>query len=173
MARTTFRDTDAVKVDGYNETLRGLARADRTVAKEVKGLIRVETKAVALEARKVDAGHATEPSNKTRMIGWSVTNKGAAVRLRASREPRAYLTEFGAETQPVGFESRDMYNKPQSKVRGGRTVQRWSGNSAKVLASDVGYVIQPTIRERLPMFLDNLADSIRDYYIDLTRKGRA
>jgi len=172
VARATFRDTDAVKVDGYNETLRGLAKADRTVAKEVKGLIRAETKAVALEARKVDAGHSSEPSNKTRMIGWSVTNKGAAIRLRASREPRAYLTEFGAETQPVGFESGDMYNRPQTTLRGGRTTQPWTGNSSKVIGSNVGYVIQPTIRERLPTFLDNLADSIATYYDTLVEKGR-
>lgn len=172
MARATFRDTDALQVDGLNETLRGLAKADRTVAKEVKGLIRVETKKIALEARKVDAGHSSEPSNKTRMIGWSVTNKGAGIRLRASREPRAYMTEFGAETQPVGFESEDMYNRPQDTLRGGRTTLGWTGNKAKVLNSNAGYVIQPTIRERLPKFIDNLGDSILTYYDRLVEKGR-
>lgn len=170
MARATFRNTDAVAVEGLNETLRGLSRADRTVAKEVKGVIRQNTKKIALAARKVDAGHKTEPSRKTRMIGWSVTNTGAAIRLRASREPRAYLTEFGAETQPVGFDDRDMYNKPQRVIRGGRTVQEWS-NPKKVLASDAGYVIQPTIRQMMPMFLDDLADDIIQYYKRLTLRG--
>ena len=103
-------------------------------------------------------------------------SRPAIVRVRtsifASREPRAYLTEFGAETQPVGFESEDMYNRPQTTLRGGRTTLPWSGNSPKVIASNVGYVIQPTIRERLPKFLDDLADSIATYYDQLVQRGR-
>ena len=104
------------------------------------------------------------------MVGWSVTNRGAAVRLRASREPRAYLTEFGAETQPVGFDTGDMYTKPQSKVRGGRTTRPWA-NTGEVLDGS-GYVIQPTIRRMMPAFLDGLADDVAAYYDRLVERGR-
>ena len=100
--RQVFVD-GALTVEGLSETLRALNRIDKTVAKASKDVIREHTKPIAQEARKVSKRVVGAPS-RTSWIGWSITNKGAAITLRASVEPRALQTEFGADWHQVGFE---------------------------------------------------------------------
>jgi hypothetical protein len=162
--RISIRDTDALQVAGYNETMRGLRRVSVESANEVRKLIREETKRVALEARNTPSGSASEPTRAT-WITWRANNKGAGVLMRASTEPRAYATEFGMEEWhiPVG-RGRRAKGTVQSAMRN-RTFGKWGGDG-DVLDGDSGRKIQPTIRRRMPRFVNDLADRLGDWIVD-------
>lgn len=152
-----------VEVDGLSETLRALNRFSKEVGKEARDEIREITKVIQMEARAVDAGHASEPASGA-WIGRSVTTKGAAIVLRASAKPRALSTEFGSQTHNVYGP-----NRPQRYMRR----RTWRPSRPD------GYVIQPTIKRRLPWAEREIADRISrvlNRALDqagVPRKGRA
>ena len=177
MARATSRNS-GVTVEGLSESLRALNRIDKGVAKEAKGIIREHTKPIAMAARKVNSGSPTEASRKT-WISWSITNKGAAIKLRAAAFPRALQTEFGAEWQKTGYEDSDKEPFRRQKTLRRRTTNPATRYNADVLDGDSGYVIQPTIRRMLPKFLDDLTDDLGKFMskeldkAGVPRRGRA
>lgn len=169
MARArTVSAAGGVNVAGLEGALRALARVDRAVGREAKGLIREHTKPIAMAARARDSGSPSEPSRST-WVSWSVTNKGAAIKLRASKEPRALATEFGAHTAEVGFDRNRT--TLQSKLRR-RTFRPHKPASPFVLEGSGGYKIQPTIRAMAPKALEELADDLLKWIgVQLDREG--
>ena len=163
----------AIEIAGLNEALRGLDKVQRGAAKEVRDIIRDETKTVALAARKVAARDPVAPSS-TNWITWASNTRGAGVKLRANAartQGRAYYSEFGAHTHPVGFKSQDMYKRPQRTLRR-RTTRPYRGDNKKVLSGNTGYIIQPTIRRMMPQYQENLANRLLVWMGRVVERGR-
>lgn len=151
-----------LEVDGLTETLRGLGKADRAIRNEVVKAMRDNAKAVAMEARKMPGVNRTSPRNRS-FIKWAATQKFAAVKLvQTPRHGRALQEEFGAWTQQVGFETEDMYGKPQAALDAPQTVQPFR---------KTGYIIQPTIARLMPRFVQSLATDVTSIYARLVRNG--
>ena len=146
-----------VEVDGLNETLKGLAKADRVVANEVRKILRENAKTVALAARKKKP-HPISPGRRT-FIQWRANNRGASVVLSGKANDRAMYEEFGGELLHVGFD--DNVPRYQSQMRRRATRPH----------NPDGYVIQPTIRKMMPEFIDNLAEDIAALYDRLVERG--
>ena len=168
--RTSFV---GVEVDGLSESLKALAAVDKSLKKEATDAIREHTKPIAVEARNIAAGTAPGvPRGSARWIGYSVTAKGAGIVLKAAGasggdDPRnrAYASEFGADWQKVGWED-GADGKPEFRPQ--RSLRRRVFNRPK----REGYIIQPTIKKRLPETLDGIADDLlRVYSKALTRAG--
>lgn len=146
----------SIEVDGLEEAIRGLRRADAAVAKEVRKLMRDGAKAIALEARKVDPPHASSPSRRT-YIKWRADSRGAYISLDRRREPRAIADEFGRSVHEVFGRARPMRYMKRAT---------WSprNESNESILDGGGYVVQPTIRRLLPKFEDDLADGLLAIY---------
>lgn len=153
----------SIEVDGLEEAIKGLRRADRELAKEVRTLMREGAKSVALEARRVDPPHASSPSRRT-FIKWRADARGAYVSLDRRREPRAVADEFGRSVHEVFGRARPMryMKRPTWAPR--------NESNDRVLDGG-GYVVQPTIRRMLPRFERELADGLLDLYRKALRRG--
>lgn len=145
----TTRNT-GIQIEGLTQAIRAMGRLDRDLAKEAKAIIREETKPVVNQAR-LEAKHAAPAApSSTTWVGYTVTNQGAGIVLKASKYPRALATEFGAYTAMVGFDKN--VKRRQTSLRS-RTFRPHNPD---------GYVIQPTIRRMLPAFLDGVTDGLAD-----------
>ena len=145
-----------IQVTGLEEAIRGLRRTDRELAREVRKLMREGAKMVALEARKVEAPHASSPSRRS-FIQWRADSRGAYVSLNPRKEPRAVADEFGRSVHEVFGRSRPIrYMKRATWAPRNET-------NTNVLDGG-GYVVQPTIRRMLPRLESDLADGLLDLY---------
>ena len=137
-----------LEIDGLAESIRALKRLDPAYRKEAVQIMRDVATDVQRRSQSKIGSVGRYPKRKG-MIGRSATGAGAAVKLRASKYPWAYAAEYGEVVASVygnqvaqaRFKRRTfgVFNPPTSDDMGKNTG---------------GYMIQPTIRARLPWIMD-------------------
>jgi hypothetical protein len=148
-----------LQVDGLDEAVKGLARADRELANELVKQLRLEAKDIAMQVRRMPAQHPASPSSR-QWVFWKANRKGAWIVLRGGKaDGRGIMEEFGAHQAQVGFEE----NVPRSQQWfKGRVTQPWNRD---------GYYIQPTIRRNMPQFVKRLTAILGGTLGEAVRRG--
>jgi hypothetical protein len=131
--------TPALKVEGLDETVRGLRKIDKELPKVLALQHREAATNIQQGAQRRLAG---EPVPKrTGVIGRSATARHATITLKYSRYPWAAGAEFGS----IRY----------------RQFRRWRGNQfTPQLPGGPGYLIQPTIAQKLPQLDNDYADAV-------------
>lgn len=132
MARRTVLAGGSIAVDGLDETIRGLRKVNKTVAREAnKASRKLVDDVVVPVAESKWSSQRIKPSVAGRVIKAQGTATSAGVNLRYSRFPYAAGVEYGS----LAF----------SQFR------PWRGNRFTVApGSSTGYVVQDAIRDTLP-----------------------
>jgi hypothetical protein len=133
----------SLRVEGLNETVKGLRKVDSELPKVLAAQHRETATDVQHGAQARLAG---EPVPKrTGVIGRSATARHATVVLRYSRYPWAAGAEYGS-------------------IKYGQ-FRRWRGNQfTPQLPAGPGYLIQPTIAKKLPQIDRDYADAVMDAF---------
>lgn len=174
----------SIDVDGLTESFKFLGRVDKELRKEAVNIIKKNTLKVKTEAqvKYLSGGAGVSRSGypnatKTGII-HRASGKGASIGInRASaRNPAIFPAEFGADMAmlPV-FRGK---GKPGGRrwVHQGRMRRRtfpiWRGNQFKPRGrSGPGWIVQPTIRRRLPKFDKQLAEDLMPVFDKAARRA--
>jgi len=147
MAGTTQK-RGGLEVDGLTEAINALGKLDKQYKKEAIQVFREAATDIQHRSQS-KIGRVGRYPQKKGMIGRSATSTGAAVKLRASKYPWAYGAEYGEVIASV-------YGRPDAQSDFKR---RTFGVFKPPTSTDMfknrgGYMIQPTLRARLPKVLD-------------------
>jgi hypothetical protein len=115
--------------------------------------------------------------NKDGMIGRSIASGGAAVKLRASKYPWALGAEYGEAEAHVPQYHKNTGRKPSIPYPQRKFKARTMGvfkppTSPDMFKNHGGYMIQPTLRARLPFIEKELnKDFTRLFDVTLRKAG--
>ena len=175
-----------IEADDLSQAIRAIGRFERESGLEIKRAIRKRAKPILTLARGyVSGSRGTHERVRTTVVSLSVTNKGAALKLRPSVSPLAWGLEFGMKAggmvprrtgQGRGFATR--YSRPFSGA--GESFQRYRGfYGTKIMSGDKGFVMGRAVRVGMPKFervvlndLDDLMDDIMDR-AGVPRRGKS
>jgi hypothetical protein len=131
MARTLNLE-GGLAVEGLTESIRGLRKVDKELARLVTDEIRYQARQIVLpRARANWAGQPIRPSQAASAVKHQADQKGASLVLRYAPHPYAAGVEFGSHRY--------------------RQFRSWRGNQFTVTpGSSTGYVVQDAIRATLP-----------------------
>jgi len=136
-----------IEVDGLAETINALGKLDKQYKKEAVGIFREVATDVQKRSQAKIGRVGRYPTNRG-MIGRSATSTGAGVKLRASKYPWAYGAEYGEVVASVYG-----HDVGQSRFKRRTFGQFKPPTSSDMWRNTGGYMIQPTIRARLPWIL--------------------
>lgn len=183
--RDAFSDA-GIDAEDLSAAIRAITRFDREAGKEIKRAIRTHSKPILARARGHVAGsRGTHKRVRGTAVALSVTNKGAALKLKPSVSPLAWATEFGMIAGGMvprrvgagrGFATR--YSRPYGGE--GESFLAFRGfYGTKILSGNKGLVMGRAVREGMPRFerdvmddIDDLMDAIMDS-AGVPRKGRS
>lgn len=184
-SRETFSDA-GIDAEDLSDAIRAITRFDREASKEIKRAIRTHAKPILNRARgHVSGSRGTHEKVRSTVVAISVTNKGAALKLKPSVSPLAWSLEFGMiaggmvpvrTTEGRGYATR--YSRPYGGE--GESFQRYRGfYGTKILSGDKGFVMGRAVRQGMPKFerdvmdeIDDLMDGIMDR-AGVPRRGRS
>jgi hypothetical protein len=137
MARTLNLE-GGLAVEGLTESIRGLRKVDKDLARLVVNTIRDQARDIVLPAARSNwAGQQIRPSQAASAVKHQADQKGASIVLRYASHPYAAGVEFGSH----------RYGQFRS----------WRGNRFTVTpGSSTGYVVQDAIRATLPKVEETL-----------------
>ena len=165
MAVTSRRG--GIEVDGLAESIKALGKVDKAYKQEAVQVFRDSAKDVQRRAQGRIGNHpGYRMGTQKGMIGRSATATGAGVKLRASKYPWAYAAEFGEVVA-------DVFGRA---VGQGRFRRRTAAPFKPPTSSDMrvntgGYMIQPTIRKRMPHIEKQLANDLTLTFDKALRKA--
>ena len=135
------------------EAIRGFKSLNAELPKAIIKVARETVKnPVLVEARRRWKGQRIRPSQATNAIRASATAKGAGLILRGSAHPYAWGVEKGSR--------RYAQFRP------------WKGKGLGIKpGTDLGYVIQPAIRDTLPEVADRWATDTEATITEALRNG--
>ena len=164
MARATQK-RGGVEVEGLAESIRALNRLDGKYRKEAVETFRDAAKDIQKRSQsKIGAGGYRGPKPK---IGRSATRTGAGVKLRAGVAPWGLGAEFGEIVGDVHGQRVGQYRYRR------RTMPTFKPpTSSDLLKNRGGYMIQPTIRARLPFWEREVARRISELINRAMRKAK-
>lgn len=169
MAATTQK-RGGIEVDGLAESLRALKRLDGEYRKEAVQIFRD----VATDVQKKSQsriGKVGRYPTKTGMIGRSATGTGSGVKLRASAFPWAYSAEYGEAVANIPQSNHGTKKYPQHAFK-----RRTMGVFKPPTSSDMwtntgGYMIQPTIRARMPWIQKKASTDMQELIVKALRSA--
>ncbi len=180
MARQRFSERGGgIEVDNLNESLRALNRFSQETAKAVKGELREQSKKLRTRAwQRAPGGADRTYGPMTQNIGYSVTNKGAAIRLRVASGWKRSSSSRSSMVSIMEFGDNDAYipvNRGKGKRGSLRTADGragdWYGhkrhkppNNRDLIKNTGGYMLLPTFRRWLPVVEDELTEELIDLY---------
>jgi len=152
-------DAYAVRADDLSAAVRALGRFDRDLQREAKDALRTGAKTIQAAAQAKVArrpGGGTYPRRRG-MVGRSVTQRGAGIKLRGKKYPWAWGAEWGAKRAWVfgRVTTQGKLSRRQFPV--------WRGNQFVIRGrSGPGWIIQPAIRENLDRVTEQIVDDLGD-----------
>ena len=167
MAAQNITAGGAIKIDGMDESLKGLRRANADLPKVVAKVSReIAKNPVAARARKKWGAQPINSSKANKAITASGTARGAAINLRASAVPTAAAVEYGAHIHYV-------FGRPvPARELSRRVFKPWRGNQFTVSAgASTGYVVQDAIRETLPIVERRFQTEVFDAIFEAVKRG--
>ena len=167
MAAQNITAQGAITIDGMDESIKGLRKADKNLPKLVAKVSREIAKdPVAAKARKKWSAQRINSSKANKAITASGTARGAAINLRASAVPSAAAVEYGTHIHYVfghPIPAREMKR---------RVFLPWRGNQFTVApGASTGYVVQDAIRETLPIVERRFQAEVFDAVEKAVRSG--
>lgn len=187
MARTPVRVRGGgVHLEGYTEAMRGLNRFNREAAKELNNSLRDVAKDLRDKAwrefpggGRADIARGTGITSKTKMFGYSVTTKGAAIRSRVASAPSTYpsVMEFGEDNGYVPVfkgKFRRGYVRPIENGGGGPATARAHRppSTSDLRRNTGGYMLLPVFRRELPRVDEEVvADLVTAYNVAMRQAG--
>jgi len=154
-----------LEVDGLAEAINALGKLDKQYKKEAVNVFRDSAKDIQARSQALIGRVGRYPTRRG-MIGRSATSTGAGVKLRASAYPWAYGAEYGEVVA-------DVFGHD---VRQSRFKRRTFGKFKPPTSSDMflnrgGYMIQPTLRARLPKVLEKASTDMTKLIDDQMRRS--
>lgn len=144
---------EGIRVVGLDQFARDLRRVDKDAAKELARAYRL----IARDVRERARAKARQQSKAYKEAASGIQSKASArdakIRITGRRYPFIFGHEFGA------YQNLDRTIRYGDKgirtVKGWNQFPPWRGNRY-VNASNTGYAVFPTIRERTPFLVDEV-----------------
>jgi len=143
-----------IEIDGLAETINALGKLDKQYKKEAVQVFR-EVATDVQRRSQARIGRVGRYPTRKGIIGRSATSTGAGVKLRASKYPWAYGAEYGEVVAAVY--GHDM---GQSRFQRRTFGQFRPPTSSDMFKNTGGYLIQPTLRARLPWILKKASNDM-------------
>jgi len=148
-----------LEVDGLAEAINALGKLDKQYKKEAVNVFRDSAKDIQARSQAL-IGRVGRYPNRKGMIGRSATSTGAGVKLRASKFEYAYGAEYGEVVSNIPQYPSGTKDYGQSGFKR-RTFGRFKPpTSSDMFQNRGGYMIQPTLRARLPKVLEKASTDV-------------
>lgn len=144
--------TEGIRVVGLDQFARDLRRVDKDAARELAKSYRLIARDVRERSRARARQQSAAYAKAAAGIQSRASAKDARIRITGRRYPWIFGQEFGAYRN---LERQIRYGESTRTIRGWNQFPPWRGNRY-VNASNTGYAVYPTIRDRTPYLVDEV-----------------